>query len=120
MNDFDKVVQNFFKNYQDRGMKKWAGFFLSDHTMRINKDKEQRAVVHTEKPAMSEEKISSILTRAFASHLLVAVQLKEVDANDQLQSDVVGYVEGCQDGQVFVSGHIFALTDVNNVEIKTK
>ena len=28
--NFDKEIQNFFKNYHDRGMQKWGGFFLSD------------------------------------------------------------------------------------------
>ena len=39
MNDnFDQKVENFFKNYQDRGMKKWSGFFLSDHSLKIKVD----------------------------------------------------------------------------------
>lgn len=35
--DFDKKVTEFFRTYQDRGMKKWQGFFLSDHTLAIKK-----------------------------------------------------------------------------------
>lgn len=29
-NNFNDTVNNFFKNYQDRGMKKWQGFMLRD------------------------------------------------------------------------------------------
>lgn len=32
----DKLIYDFFKNYQDRGMKKWTGFLLSDHTAQIS------------------------------------------------------------------------------------
>ena len=40
--EFDKIVEEFFRTYQDRGMKKWAGFYLSDHTAKINRDKKRR------------------------------------------------------------------------------
>ncbi len=39
--EFDKRVEEFFRTYQDRGMKKWAGFYLSDHTTKINQDKKE-------------------------------------------------------------------------------
>lgn len=40
----DQRVTDFFAHYQDRGMKKWAGFFLSDHTAMINKETRQKSV----------------------------------------------------------------------------
>lgn len=42
--EFDQRVTDFFAHYQDRGMKKWAGFFLSDHTAMINKETRQKSV----------------------------------------------------------------------------
>lgn len=34
----EKEAEDFFKNYyQDRGMLKWQGFFLSDHTAALSK-----------------------------------------------------------------------------------
>ena len=35
--EFDKKVEDFFKNYRDRGMVKWAGFYLSDHVLKMHK-----------------------------------------------------------------------------------
>jgi hypothetical protein len=49
---FDKEVDDFFKNYQDRGMKKWSGFFLSDHTVQINKSNIARNTIYHKKPEM--------------------------------------------------------------------
>ena len=40
--EFDKRVEEFFRTYQDRGMKKWAGFYLSDHTVKINQEQRRR------------------------------------------------------------------------------
>ncbi|KRN10379.1 hypothetical protein [Liquorilactobacillus mali] len=44
MNDKEKIddafAEYFFKNfYQDRGMRKWQGFFLSDHTQALKKQR---------------------------------------------------------------------------------
>lgn len=76
-NNFNDIVNNFFKNYQDRGMKKWQGFMLSDHIAAINRKKEEKAKVYSEKDSMSEIEISQVLLQAFANNKVVAVQLKE-------------------------------------------
>lgn len=76
-NNFNDTVNNFFKNYQDRGMKKWQGFMLSDHIAALNRDKENNAKVYTEKETMSEVEISQVLLQAFANNKVVSVQLKE-------------------------------------------
>ena len=59
--EYDQILDNFFKTYQDRGMKKWQGLMLSDHTTAINRDNQQRAVVYSKKPTMSEEQASELL-----------------------------------------------------------
>ena len=41
-NNFNDIVNNFFKNCQDRGMKKWQGFMLSDHIATLNREKEKK------------------------------------------------------------------------------
>lgn len=46
---FDEVIDTFFKNYQDRGMKKWSGFFLSDHVAAINKEKVKTQATYPKK-----------------------------------------------------------------------
>ena len=46
---FDKKVTEFFRTYQDRGMKKWQGFFLSDHTSTLRKDRQQKAMTYPKK-----------------------------------------------------------------------
>ncbi len=36
--DFSSLVANYFKNdYRERGLIKWRGFFLSDHTSALKK-----------------------------------------------------------------------------------
>lgn len=62
--------------YQDRGMEKWMGMYLSDHTAALKdftKDsKAERAVLVLD----LEEKVD-ILSQAFLNQMKIVVQLKE-------------------------------------------
>ena len=117
MNDFDKIVQDFFKNYQDRKMKKWQGFFLSDHTMAINKDKQERSVKHPAKDTMSIEDISLQLLKAYGNHRMVHLQLKVMNDDNQLPADIVGFVSGYSEDGIIVDGQKIALEDINNISV---
>lgn len=77
--EFEQRVTDFFAHYQDRGIKKWAGFFLSDHTAMINKETRQKSV--PDRAEMSREECGKVLGAAFGNQRPVAVPLKEVDEN---------------------------------------
>lgn len=115
---FDKRVEDFFKNYQDRGMVKWGGFFLSDHKMKINQDKAKRQRIYPKKKEMSAEKISVALLKSFSEHRKVSVQLKDLDEDGNFAPDIVGFVQGYQDEDTInVSGCNVHLSDINHVDI---
>ena len=116
---FDRRLDDFFRNYQDRGMKKWAGFFLSDRTAKINQSKKQRSIVFSKKPEMSQTEISQILLTAFCKHQLVSLQLKELDQDGNLPADIEGFVEGYTEQEIIIiSGIPVPFTEINHVEIK--
>lgn len=115
--EFDKRLDDFFRTYQDRGMKKWQGFMLSDFTSKVGKIDKKRAKVYEKKKPMSLESISEILMIAYANHRSVSVQLKQVDADDKLLPDIVGTVDGYQVNHVVIDGEWIELEDINNVEI---
>lgn len=117
-NDFNDTVNNFFKNYQDRGMKKWQGFMLSDHIAAINRDKEEKAKVYTEKAAMSKIEISQVLLQAFANHKTVLVQLKEKTLDKKVQPDITGIVKGYNGDKIIVGGQSIELDSINHVEFE--
>ena len=117
--EFDRKLDNFFRNYQDRGMKKWTGFFLSDHTAKINQSNRQRKMVYSKKPEMSQTEISQILLTAFYKHQLVSLQLKELDQNGNLPANIEGFVDGyTNQDSIIISGIPVPLTEINHVEIK--
>ena len=117
-NNFNDTVNNFFKNYQDRGMKKWQGFMLSDHIAAINRKKEEKAKVYSEKDSMSEIEISQVLLQAFANNKVVAVQLKEKTIDKKIQPDIVGLIKGYNKDKIVIGDNEVELTDINNIEIK--
>lgn len=51
--DFENKVADFFKNYHDRGMVKWGGFYLSNHVLKLNQKKIKDAYVEVKKEEMS-------------------------------------------------------------------
>lgn len=58
--------------YQDRGMKKWAGFFLSEHTAEQEKIQKGLAHINSPKPQMSEQEIGEVLQVARLKNKSVA------------------------------------------------
>lgn len=116
-NNFDDVVNNFFKNYQDRGMKKWQGFMLSDHIATLNRDKEEKAKVYSEKDTMSEADISQVLLQAFANNKIVSVQLKEKTLDKKIQPDIVGLVKGYDGDKIIIGDNEIELNNINHIEI---
>ena len=117
-NNFNDIVNNFFKNYQDRGMKKWQGFMLSDHIATLNRDKEEKAKVYSEKDIMSENEVSEILLQAFANNKVVAVQLKEKTLDKKIQPDIVGLVKGYDEDKIVIGNTEVELSDINHIEIR--
>lgn len=118
---FDEEVTNFFKYYQDRGMKKWAGYFLSDHTMKMNREKAAARVAASrkEEAPMTMTAISEILLTAFAGHYPVSLQLKEVDENGQPPADISGFVAGWHEDNIIIEHRLLPLDQINHVKLLT-
>ncbi|QNQ80977.1 hypothetical protein [Lactobacillus sp. PV034] len=113
--DFDRRIKSFFKNYHDRGMVKWAGFYLSDHTAKINADYQRRTKKIRPRPAMPLSVISEQLLQAFVSHQKVKIQLKIKNIEAQYEPDIEGRVEGYNEDEIIVSGQRIKITEINNI-----
>ncbi len=116
-NNFNDIVNNFFKNYQDRGMKKWQGFMLSDHIATLNRNKEEKAKIYSEKDTMSEVEVSQVLLQAYANNKVVAVQLKEKTLDKKIQPDIVGLVKGYKGDRIVIGDTEVELSNINNIQI---
>lgn len=111
----------FFKNdYQDRGMVKWQGYFLSDHTEDVGKYSKNRMNnrMRQDHEEMSEEAISQYLMKAFDQHFPVTIQLRNHNTEGIVSPLYHGKVLGFQDNSVVLSDNtqVFLLSDILYVE----
>ncbi|MCZ3622192.1 hypothetical protein [Lactobacillus mulieris] len=111
----DKLIYDFFKNYQDRGMKKWTGFLLSDHIAQIAKSPKSES--NSLKSSLNLEKIKKLLSTAILEGKIVQVQVKVVDLDGVPLPEIRGRVEAWDDNQVVINRQIINLAEINYLEI---
>lgn len=83
--------------YKDRGIVKWFGMMLSDHSEALMKEKRNSQLIDVPaKEEMTEEEISKVLYKAFVTDYPVLVQanvLRNGNYFKDLECKVVGYAE---------------------------
>lgn len=97
--------------YQDRGMKKWIGFYLAEHSDHLS-EKEKEQPLYQQ---MAEMEISEILYEAFVSKqkVLVVVNLIEDERYFELTGNVYGY-----DGDyIIISNRRIRLDSIRHIEV---
>lgn len=115
--DFDRIVFEFFKNYHDRGMVKWQGFYLSDHVLKMHKKHKAESYVEIKKEEMSESEISAVLFKAFGEQRLVRIQLAMLDQEGIRPRSFTGHVLGFDEDKVVIDKQIVDLADIGHAEI---
>ncbi|AHA05966.1 hypothetical protein [Pediococcus pentosaceus] len=105
-NQYDpQVVQNFFDNvYIDRGMIKWQGFFLSDHTVAIKRKRNDNKIFYEQKipPRMKQGEIRLKVARAYEEQLLVEIQLNECNRDLLFENAVKSRIKGFNEDSVYL------------------
>ncbi|MFL2029863.1 hypothetical protein [Loigolactobacillus zhaoyuanensis] len=95
----DQLATDFFKHhYHDRGMKKWGGFYLSDHTSALKKMRATE-VAEAALPTQPLAMISQKLFGAWQHKQVVHLQLNQLEAGEQVVA-VTGIVVGMADNEI--------------------
>lgn len=105
----------FFEQYQDRKMKKWAGFYLSEHTAVIEQTKRKTPV--EQKVQMSWMEIDAVLARAFQEQVRVVIQKEELDSEGHYGADIIGVIQGHDELGIYVSGQKIGYDEIRNVQL---
>lgn len=105
------------RDYQDRGMVKWLGFYLSEHTAEMNAEKNARDLRQQRNPQMSELEIADILHRSYLTKSVVEIQLAVLTAEGQPIADVIGVVCGFDDTLIFLMNDRMEIQAVSNESI---
>lgn len=119
--EFDlATVKHFFEHdYHDRGMMKWQGFYLSDHTAALNQQNQQLNAVYVPRPQQSLATITEVLADAYQRQQPVTIQLKMVDQNNRHLPDITTLIHGYNANDIVVDADRFIpLQEIRNVADK--
>ncbi|MBO0454819.1 MULTISPECIES: hypothetical protein [Enterococcus] len=104
--DDDSAEQLFMEakqTYQDRGMMKWIGFYLSDHTAVLGKEAVERNHINAGKEQMSLEEIGEVLQQGYLKNKRLAIQLETLDNEGNYLNDLVGKIVGQKEEQIYLN-----------------
>ena len=98
---FAALVADFFANrYIDRGMRKWQGYYLSDHTAALKKQAQTEHLTYPPLSLQDKAYIRMILLRAYAEGQSVTIQLNLQTPDGQMLPPITGKVGGVTDSDV--------------------
>lgn len=104
-------------SYNDRGMVKWNGFYLSEHTENLDDVQHKSYNKPKQKPQMDIDEIGQILEEAQLKHLKIAIQLEEVDVDNNYKPDIVGFLNGYDELGFWISQTKVNYDEIRHVEL---
>ncbi|WP_167630339.1 hypothetical protein [Listeria valentina] len=90
------------KTYIDRGMMKWSGFYLSDHTAQMEAEDQKQRQIFAAKEEMSLEQIGEVLEEAFSKGKLVSLQMAELNEEHVYEADLTGKVLSFLENRIYL------------------
>ena len=116
MGEKQELFDPYFSDYQDRGIQKWNGFYLSEHSFSINQIKKKQAIV-LQKRKMSENEIGQVLEFAFNNRRQLAVQLEMTDLDGHYFDDTCGFIEGFDELGLMIGQTKVHYDEIRNIEL---
>ncbi|MHA7611551.1 hypothetical protein ACX2QB_04180 [Weissella viridescens] len=116
---FQRAKDFFEKEYKDRGMVKWQGFFLSDHVEDVEKYANEREQVEQQEqmPSMTLEEISEVLFDAYRKLETIEYQLKGVDVLGHYPPIKKGKVKGNDENVAVIGNKRVDMSQINWCQI---
>lgn len=105
--------------YRDRGIKKWAGFYLSEHTAAQEKGISERKNLNPQKRQMTQKEIEALLNEAIIKNKSVAIQLEKVDQNGMYEDDIIGPIRGGDALGIFVNDKKVEFDEIRHIQFVT-
>ena len=117
---FGREDLNYFFNhvYKDRGILKWQGMFLSEHTTEL-KRVEQLDQEVLRLPQQSQQEIAYYLERSMKHNKVLSVQLNSLDVFGRTIPDITGVFRGFIDLEtLLINEHPVALEEIRHIKMK--
>lgn len=105
-------------HYTDRGVKKYMGFYLSEHTRDLKKDKQTRNHINFGLEAMSFKEISEIIEISLLKNLPVLIQPNIVSVDGKGFSDnIIGEIVGFNGDLLYVDNVCISLNLIRHIHL---
>lgn len=122
--DFSALVTNYFQHdYRERGIKKWQGYFLSDHTSALKRFNADNNFDETPMKQMATNDIIREAMHAMANWRFVVMQLNTTTYEHDTPKNIVGLVANLNDRSMSIensdgkiSSHL--LEDIRAIRIE--
>ncbi|MHC5250550.1 hypothetical protein [Enterococcus sp. LJL90] len=96
------IKAEFFRQYRDRGLLKYQGFFLSEHTATLSSDHTTRHTSIKALPQLTEQELQDVIEEALLKDRAVFIQLDETDLEGNFRPNVTGKLIGYDDVALYV------------------
>lgn len=106
---------SYGESYQDRGMVKWAGFYLSEHTDTLNDQMTREKNCPQQKMQMNIDEIGTILSETQRRNKEITIQIEERDSNGYYKPDTVGVIKGFDELGIFVGNTKIGYAEIRHV-----
>lgn len=109
------LINQFLKyDYHDRGMMKWQGFYLSDHTSartkKSNEEKSKQALTHAIK--MTSHEIAEVINSAIMKSTPVSIDLSTKNIDGTLLEPVTGLIDGWYEDNLIINDAKVNIADI--------
>lgn len=117
--DPDLVTQFLKHDYHDRGMMKWQGFFLSDHTSSLNKIDKQKSAAFSQQhgPSMDQEEIAEKINLAIVKNRRVKIEIDEQTIDGIVPKPISGLIQGWVGQQLYINNQAITIEEIRSVNL---
>lgn len=104
--------------YHDRGIQKYVGFYLSEHTREVEKERKENHRFNFGLEEMSSEKISEMIEIALLKDLPVVIQpnIKSMD-NRGFRDNIMGKVLGFDGDVLYLNNGSISMDFIRHIVI---
>lgn len=104
--DFSTLVTNYFQHdYRERGIKKWQGFFLSDHTSALKRFNADNNFDEVPMKQMATNDILRVAMHALANWQFVVMQLNATTYEHDTQKNITGLIASIDDRAIYIENN---------------
>ncbi|MGY3703983.1 hypothetical protein BW731_01995 [Vagococcus martis] len=108
-------------HYHDRGIKKYLGFYLSEHTRELHHMDEKHSTYHVGKSMMDFEEILSVINESILKQVPVRIQPNIANSdNGSFSNELLGKIQGYTETTIYIDELPIELSLIRHIELASE